>query len=380
MNRIKTENKVFDRDTLLTIMALSGEFPLDGLVRLGVSEGYSRVIKHRLMDDKDVEFILENKLKGLVLTQKEKNRLIKSNPKRYAMVNTQNTRGQTRRARSHLFARTYCSLLNADIEFLNDKKPYIYAREHNGNDKELRYPLLRTKLLNTEPMFFDSKDIKYSLGDHVQQIRNSAMMGLILTREDCWALYNMDSNKYPLGYATERKVSILLCDGRILDQHQELQSKAIFLVSDFDAAADLILGNKSKDIKPSRIISDSPFSSIYMIPENHYGDIALKTLCHKNINEMVWNVFRNNFGTRVSGFAMENDAVYEGMPVCNLCNLDIVKLIHFKQSLLINKTTGLIACFDFQEEFLARIMKPAKVTFKRIYMNEFEEVLQNVTG
>ena len=219
----------------------------------------------------------KNGLKGIRLTNQGKERLKQKFPERFGHISDKNRTETSRRYRRQLFAKTYCSLLNADIEFLPDKKPFIFARRHKQSYKVV-YPLLKISQLSDMPVFYDSMDIKYELEDFVQQIRNSVMTGLILTDSKCLVLYNIDENHYPLSYGTELRVSCMIDNGTFLNIKNT--SNAIFLVSDFDIAADLIFGNKDKDVSSCTVILNEVFRHIYIVPENANGDVQLRVLCH----------------------------------------------------------------------------------------------------
>ena len=170
-------------------------------------------------------------------------------PERYRYISDKKRTEVSRRYRRQLFARTYCSLLNADIEFLPDRKPFVFARRRS-QPYIVGSPLVRTSLLSDAPVFYSSIEIKYELEDHVQQIRNSAMTGLILCRNNCFVLYNIGENRFPLSYATELKADIMVASGTFLEM-KKASSNAVFLVRDFSISDELIFGSKEKKNVPT---------------------------------------------------------------------------------------------------------------------------------
>ena len=165
------------KEKLLIITALSGEFPYNRSDRLDIGKEYERILRYRLYQEGIIKSISDDGLKGLVLTSKGVDALKQKEPERYRYISDKKRTEVSRRYRRQLFARTYCSLLNANVEFLPDRKLFVFARRRS-QPYIVGSPLVKTSLLSDEPVFYSSIEIKYELEDHVQQIRNSAMTGL----------------------------------------------------------------------------------------------------------------------------------------------------------------------------------------------------------
>ena len=366
------------KEKLLTITALSGEFPYSCFGRLNFDENYARRLRSMLYKDGSIRSQWKDGLKGLVLTFEYLTAAKEKKTTRYKYVEVKSRQETSRRYRKHLFALTYCSLINADIEFLPDKKPFVFSRSRQSQSYNAPRPLIKNSLLTDEPIFYSSREIKYELEDYVQQIRNSAMMGLILTRTDCYLLYNIHNNRYPLGFATENKAGILTQNGEFINVKPEKSSHAIMLVDKFETAAEMILGNKKNKIKPTSIIRDRAFRHIYIVPETPDGDIQLFVMCHKDYSDSVDEAFRENYKEGTVDFATINDGFDdEGHPVLNGCSCEITRLFRFKQGLLVNDLTGRILCYDFQMDFIAQIMAPAKIVFNHIKINDIREAIED---
>ena len=367
------------KDRVMTLTALSGEFPYSEFERLNISSSYGKLIRHSWYDCGFMKRTYsKNGLKGIMLTSQGIEKLKQKYPERFKYISDKSRTEISRRYRRQLFAKTYCSLVNADIEFLNDKKPFIFSRRHNQS-YAVAYPLLKTSLLSDMPIFYSSTEIKYELEDFVQQIRNSAMTGLILTDSKCFVLYNIDENRYPLSYATELKTSCLIGNGTFLDMKHT--SNAIFLVSDFGVASDLIFGDKEKKVFPSKVITNDVFKHIYIVPENKDGDVQLRVLCYREFSEMIEDTFIDEFGYGDKGFKTVNDGFdKDGNPVLNGCNLDIVRLMKFKRGLLNNDISGRVLCYDFQVDFVKKVMCPAKVKINNIKIDDVREMVENEKG
>lgn len=362
------------KEKLLTITALSGEFPCDNFHRLHISSSYAKLLRHNLYQEGMIKSLSDECLKGLVLTSKGIEVLKQKEPERYRYISDKKRTEVSRRYRRQLFARTYCSLLNADIEFLPDRKPFVFARRRS-QPYIVGSPLIRTSLLSDEPVFYSSIEIKYELEDHVQQIRNSAMTGLILCRNNCFVLYNIGENRFPLNYATELKAGIMVGSGTFLEM-KKASSNAVFLVRDFSIADELIYGSKEKKTAPSKVILNGAYKHIYLIPENESGNIQLRILCHPPFRELIEDTFFESFGDSNPNYKIINDGFDgDGNPVLDGCFLDVVRLLKFKRGLLTNDIPGRILCFDFQMEFVAKLMKPAKVHINHIKIKDVEEMM-----
>ena len=362
------------KEKLLTITALSGEFPFDKFHRLHISSSYAKLLRHNLYQEGMIKSLSDDCLKGLVLTSKGIEVLKQKEPERYRYISDKKRTEVSRRYRRQLFARTYCSLLNADIEFLPDRKPFVFARRRS-QPYTVGSPLIRTSLLSDEPVFYSSIEIKYELEDHVQQIRNSAMTGLVLNRNNCFVLYNIGENRFPLSYATELKAGIMVASGTFLEM-KKASSNAVFLVRDFSIADELIYGSKEKKTAPSKVILNGAYKHIYLIPENESGNIQLRILCHPPFRELIEDTFFESFGDSNPNYKIINDGFdSDGNPVLDGCFLDVVRLLKFKRGLLTNDIPGKVLCFDFQMEFVAKLMKPAKVQINHIKIKDVEEMM-----
>ncbi len=364
------------KDCFLMITALSAEFPYYDFGRSGISDSYAKLLRHKLQQDGLIRVHKENGLKGISLTAKGLEKLKEKYPGRFDYVSEKSRTELSRRYRKQSFALTYCSLMNSEIEFLSDRKPFIFARSRS-QPYSVSSPLLKTSMISDEPVFYSSVEIKYELEDLVQQIRNSAMTGLILSDSDCFVVYHTGENRYPLSYATERKAGIMITDGTFLESCRS-NSNAIFLVKDFAVAEELITGSKKKKTAPSKVILNEAYKHIYLIPETSEGDVQFRILCHRSLSEMIEDTFYEAFGESNPGYKMINDGFdSDGAPVLNACHLDIIRLLRFKRGLLTNGIPGRILCYDFQMEFIAKLMKPAKVHINHIKIKDAEEMIKN---
>ena len=201
------------------------------------------------------------------------------------------------------------------------------------------------------------------------------MTGLVLNRNNCFVLYNIGENRFPLSYATELKAGIMVGSGTFLEM-KKASSNAVFLVRDFSIADELIFGSKKKKTAPSKVILNGAYKHIYLIPENESGNIQLRILCHPPFRELIEDTFFESFGDSNPNYKIINDGFdSDGNPVLDGCFLDVVRLLKFKRGLLTNDIPGRVLCFDLQMEFVAKLMKPAKVHINHIKIKDIEEMM-----
>ena len=74
------------KEKLLTITALSGEFPCDNFHRLHISSSYAKLLRHNLYQEGMIKSLSDDCLKGLVLTSKGIEVLKQKEPERYRYI------------------------------------------------------------------------------------------------------------------------------------------------------------------------------------------------------------------------------------------------------------------------------------------------------
>ena len=98
--------------------------------------------------------------------------------------------------------------------------------------------------------------------------------------------------------------------------------------------------------------------------------------CHSELSEIIEDTFCEAFGESNPGFKIINDGFDpDGYPVLNACHLDIIRLLRFKCGLLTNDISGRLLCYDFQMDFIAKLMKPSKVHINNIKISDVKEMI-----
>ena len=120
---------------LLSLTAISGEFPTDQLNRLPGSPYYLESVVTALKKDGLLRTYYRDKLRGYRLGPRAKATLLDSRPDRFASYLTGDTDTNRlkceidRRLRLHRLAETYMTMDNAGVCVYRDEKPAIFAPE-----------------------------------------------------------------------------------------------------------------------------------------------------------------------------------------------------------------------------------------------------------
>lgn len=139
---------------LLSLTAISGEFPTDQLNRLPGSPYYLESVVTALKKDGLLRTYYRDKLRGYRLGPRAKATLLESRPDRFASYLTGDTDTNRlkceidRRLRLHRLAETYMTMDNAGVCVYRDEKPAIFAPEGYAGGRIVY------------PAFFSSREVK----------------------------------------------------------------------------------------------------------------------------------------------------------------------------------------------------------------------------
>ena len=92
------------KDKVMTVTALSGEFPYSEFERLNISSSYGKLIRHNFYNDGLMKRTYsKNGLKGIRLTNQGKERLKQKFPERFGHISDKNRTETSRRYRRKFF-------------------------------------------------------------------------------------------------------------------------------------------------------------------------------------------------------------------------------------------------------------------------------------
>lgn len=200
---------------LLSLTAISGEFPTDQLNRLPGSPYYLESVVTALKKDGLLRTYYRDKLRGYRLGPRAKATLLESRPDRFASYLTGDTDTNRlkceidRRLRLHRLAETYVTMDNAGVCVYRDEKPAIFAPEGYAGGRIVY------------PAFFSSREVK-EMGIDTTKIRSSRSTGILLAPSGIFVTYNSSSALMKWRYKSEMRVKALIwsviCQQRLSPQ------------------------------------------------------------------------------------------------------------------------------------------------------------------
>lgn len=175
----KSKEKVHSLDSfsalLLTLIALSGEFPSEQIARLPSTDAYKGKVIKSLKNCGLIRTYYRDGLRGLRLTAAAKKQLAADWPDRFSPLFTGDTMTNApkytilHRLRLHRMAEAFISMLNAGVSSFPWQKPVIFTPT----------PLDQAPYIE-RPAYFSSREVK-GLGNAATKIRNSRAVGVLLT-------------------------------------------------------------------------------------------------------------------------------------------------------------------------------------------------------
>ena len=218
---------------LLSLTAISGEFPTDQLNRLPGSPYYLESVVTALKKDGLLRTYYRDKLRGYRLGPRAKATLLESRPDRFASYLTGDTDTNRlkceidRRLRLHRLAETYVTMDNAGVCVYRDEKPAIFAPDGYAGGRIVY------------PAFFSSREVK-EMGIDTTKIRSSRSTGILLAPSGIFVTYNSSSALMKWRYKSEMRVKALIwsviCQQRLSSQFRHEDVHGLILGNSMDLA------------------------------------------------------------------------------------------------------------------------------------------------
>ncbi len=222
---------------LLSLTAISGEFPTDQLNRLPGSPYYLESVVTALKKDGLLRTYYRDKLRGYRLGPRAKATLLESRPDRFASYLTGDTDTNRlkceidRRLRLHRLAETYVTMDNAGVCVYRDEKPAIFAPEGYAGGRIVY------------PAFFSSREVK-EMGIDTTKIRSSRSTGILLAPSGIFVTYNSSSALMKWRYKSEMRVKALIwsviCQQRLSPQFRHEDVHGLILGNSMDLAYQIL--------------------------------------------------------------------------------------------------------------------------------------------
>lgn len=331
---------------LLELVAVSGEFPTEQLTRLNGGDSYKLNVVKTLKSKKLLRTYYRDRLRGYRLTVHSKNALCFDNPMRFGFYLSGSSETNfvkseiTRRLRLHRIAETTVTMMNANVRIHRDEKPSVFS------------PIWKEGLSITirTPAFYNSREIK-EMGTVFTKIRGARSVGVLLTVNCAFVVYNLASSLMKWEYKAEMRTKALmktvLCRERLSMQYQPEAIQGLIFGNDMHLAYE-ILSEENKQY----FVLDGNYEHFFYLTNDRYGERILQLLCDAELTERLESILYDGLYEGTSN--IDCDAFDKnGCPVLFAFFCDLPRIKRFDTALRLQNKPGTIICFDFQKDTIA---------------------------
>ena len=351
---------------LLVFVALSGEFPTSLVDLLPYSSDYKRKAITRLKKARWLYTYYSNHLRGLRLTAAGKRALIQFGPEPLASVLSGNgcvclpKYDVPNRLRLHRMAEVLVTLYRSNVLVYPWEKPPVFFSQDQSKVMTI-----------SEACYYSSFEVK-SIDERASFFGSSRATGLLLSPDLIYAIYNTADGEMKWEYASELRLKVFmeqdLCHQQLSYHYSQVTPAAIVFGRDMQQSITLLSG-KRNNRKP--FVLGNQFDHFYYLTLDHHGELLLPLLCSNERKAKFDQYLLSDFSPR-RNYLMENDGFDDnGRPVLLAYTCDIPRIYSFFTGLEISDMTGVMICFDYQENVLREICGN-RVSFIHIDSEEYE--------
>lgn len=351
---------------LLTLTALSGEFPATQISRLPSTDGYRKKVLKSLKGENLLRTYYRDNLRGLRLTTHGKRWLINNWPAQFGPLltgdNMINAPKYTIpfRLRLHRMAEVLVTMHNAGLATFPWEKPAVFQ------------PTPPDDLFISRPAYFNSKEVK-EIGPQGAKIRGSRATGVLLMDGGLFVVYNTAASQMKWEYKAEMRLKALLqielCQRRLAEQLMDAPQSAIVFGSDMEQMP--VLMGAGGDGRYNHFVLDGNFEHFYYLTNDRHGEVLLSLLCDAVERSYLDGLLSEDLGPLLPGWLVENDAMDGEAPVLFAYTCDMPRIRRFDTSLSLHGMSGTLICFDYQEDAMRRVCGPA-ITIEAIDFEIYE--------
>ncbi len=340
---------------LLTLTALSGEFPTALISRLPGGDSYKMKVVKRLKKDRLLHTYYADGLRGLRLTASAKKLLLASWPDRFCPYLT--GRSETnmlkseagRRLRLHRMAEVLVTMYNAGVVVFPWQKPAVFGPTPFLDDVWVE-----------RPAYYNSREVK-EIGPQCDKIRGSRATGVLLTEDNVFAVYNTGLSEMKWEGNAEARLQALLkidlCQHRLPSQYGDIgSSSAIVFGADMGRMPALM--GVGDDKRRKYFTLDECCQQFHYLTGNHHGEVVLRLLCDPAEKARLDDILAEGLSEPRPDWLMPNDAMDDDFPVLFAYTCDMPRIKCFVNGVKMHELKGLLYCFDFQEEALSKVCGP----------------------
>ena len=335
---------------LLTLTALSGEFPTAQVSRLPSTGAYQEKILKSLKGEKLLRTYYRDGLRALRLTTTAKKLLVDKWPDRFLPYFSGSTETNVlksevpRRLRLHRMAEVLVTMFNANVFVFPWEKPAIFSPT----------PLSAAPYIN-RPAYYSSREVK-CLGAQAVKIRGSRSTGILLTDGAIFTIYNTGPFAMKWEYKAEMRLKAMLqtelCQRRLPGQYQNAVLSAIVFGQDMERMIPLMNdGGGQRDY----FVLDGNYQHFYYLTSDHKGELILRLLCDAEQRTVLDDILSQDLAPCRPDWIVENDAMDGDSPVLFAYTCDMPRIKRFDTALELHGKTGTLFCFDFQEKAMRQI-------------------------
>lgn len=353
-------------DLILTLTALSGEFPSSSIDRLSASSSYLECVVKRLKQERFLRTYYRNGLRGIRLTALSKKLMQASQVDRFTPLFTGDTATNMpkytvpHRLRLHRMAEALVTMNNAGVHTFPWEKPSVFQ-------SDLPPPGCCIDL----PAYYSSREVK-EIGLSSNKIRNSRAVGVLLADNSVYTIYNMGPYQMKWEYKSEMRFKVFIqmevCQTRLTVQFGNADQCAVVFGAGMDQL-DTLLG-VGDGLSHNHFVLDGSYDHFYFLTSDRRGETLLRLLCDGALRIMLDSILMEDLSPPLTGSPIENDAMDGDTPVLFGYLCDMPRLRRFDTALSLHMRMGVVICFDFQEETYRRCLGP-HIQFQSL---DFEQV------
>lgn len=328
----------------MELICISGEFPAKAVYRLNGGVSYKDMLLVKLRKEKLIRTHYRDKLLGHRLTLQAKKMLLERNHKRFGFFVDGIIKSEiTRRQRYHRVANALVTMYNSGVKIYRDEKPDVFNLQTIHNVK-FDYP-----------SYYTSREFKY-INTDMLKVKNARAVGILMTGDDIIMVYNTEDYSMKWDYHAEMDMRSII--RTFLSAKYRLNQKinGLLLGNSMEMLLTVLNGDREKNGRKKRehFFIDSTFTDFVFLTNDKYGEILLKLLYDKELRKALDDTILDGLKPADKKMGIDNDAVYDnGKPVLNSYLINMPRLARFCSTLESQKRTGIVICFDFQEDVMA---------------------------
>lgn len=351
---------------LLTMTAISGEFPIPQVRRLPGGTAYMSSVVTSLKREGLLKTYSRDSLRGLRLSKQAKQLLLADRPEWFSFCLTGRSEPNvlkseiSRRLRLHRMAEVMVTMINAGVLSLPWEKPLLFSKD------ELQMP-------PDFPVYYTSRELK-EIGPQGVKIKSSRATGVLMTDGGIFVIYNTGAAQMKWEYKAELRLKAVIQIELLQEAPAEMFVSGIL----FGAGMEQMFTVMDEGGKHNYFVLDGNYSHFYYLTNDHRGEVVLRLLYDTGLKMTLDQILSENLYACRPSWLVENDALDEsGAPVLFAYTCDMPRIRRFDTALELHGMEGTLICFDFQESVLRRVCG-RRVSFQSIDFEQYERSVLHI--